>query len=237
MKVDVTNHIKRCPGCQRTKKSSIKLAPLAPLPIPNGPNVRIHADLFGPLKSINNNKHILCLTDAFTKIAVVIPIPDKEATTVATNILHHWIYRFSAPQQIHMDGGKEFVNKLSDELWKLWDIQHTKTTPAHPQCNAQVENFNKRIKEYLALFVYDNSLDWEIFLPAMNFAYNTSYHSTIGTTPFQLLYGYPADTPGFQNKISQASPTFETHATRLAIMAEERRKASVHSENQKEIQK
>ena len=99
MKVDVTNHIKRCPGCHRTKKSSTQPAPLAPLPIPEGPNVRIHADLFGPLKSINENKHILCLTDAFTKIAVVVPIPDKEATTVAPNILNHWIYRFSAPQQ------------------------------------------------------------------------------------------------------------------------------------------
>ena len=30
MKQDVTNHIKRCLGCQRTKKSSTKPAPLAP---------------------------------------------------------------------------------------------------------------------------------------------------------------------------------------------------------------
>ena len=46
------------------------------------------------------------MTDAFTNIAVVVPILDKEATTVASNILHYWIYRFPAPEQIHTDGGK-----------------------------------------------------------------------------------------------------------------------------------
>ena len=54
---------------------------------------------------------------------------------------------------------------------------------AHPQCNTQVENFKKQIKEYLAPFLHDNTLDWEKFLPAMNFVYNLSYQSTIGITP------------------------------------------------------
>ena len=98
LKLDVTNHIRRCTGCQKTKKSDTKPAPLAPLPIPDGPNICMHANLFGPLKSNSGNKHVLCMTDAFTKIAVVVPIPDKEATTVASNILHHWIYRFAAPE-------------------------------------------------------------------------------------------------------------------------------------------
>ena len=32
---------------------------------------------------------MLCMTNAFTKIAMVVHIPNKEATTVATNILNH----------------------------------------------------------------------------------------------------------------------------------------------------
>ena len=46
---------------------------------------------------------------------------------------------------------------MDDELWTLRNIKRTKTTPAHPQCNAQVENFNKRIKEYLAPYIQDDS--------------------------------------------------------------------------------
>ena len=233
LKLDVTSHIRRCMGCQKTKKSDTKPAPLAPLSAPDAPNVRIHADLFSPLKSNSDNKHVQSMTDAFTKIAVVVPIPVKEATTVASNILHHWIYRFAAPQQIHTHGGKEFSNKFSDELWDLWSIKRTKTTPAHPKCSAQVENFNKRIKEYLAPYIHNDSLDWEQYLPSTNFAYNSSYHSTIGTAPFQLLYGYPADTPGCQNKILQTFPNFETHASRAQWLVKARLDAKVHSANSK----
>ena len=51
----------------------------------------MHADLFGLFKSNFGNSHLLCTTNAFTKIVVVVPTPDREATTVATSILLHWI--------------------------------------------------------------------------------------------------------------------------------------------------
>jgi hypothetical protein len=63
------------------------------------------------------------------------------------------------------------------------------TQRQHPQCNAQVEVFNKTVKKYLASFVDDTTLDWEFFLPVLTLSYNTSYHSTIATTPFELLFG------------------------------------------------
>ena len=151
LKTDVTWHIRRCSGCQKSRPSDTQPAPLVP-------NVQMHAALFGPLKSNNGNPHVLCITDAFTRISVVVPTPDKEATTVATSILHHLIYQFLAPEKIHTDGDKEFINRLSDELWATWGNKHTKTMPAHPQCNAHVDNFNRRIKEYLSLFLRSNTI-------------------------------------------------------------------------------
>ncbi len=110
-------------------------------------------------------------------------------------IFIHWICRFGSPIQIHSDNGTEFVNKLSKELFKLLEIKHTTTTPGHPQCNAQAEVFNKTMAKYLASFVDESTLDWEQYLPALQFSYNTSYHSTIQTTPFELLYGMKPRTP------------------------------------------
>ena len=96
--------------------------------------------------------------------------------------------------------GKEFVNKLSAEMMELKNVAHTKTSPAHPQCNSQVEVFNKTVKKYLASFVDDTALNWETFLPALALSYNTSYHSTIATTPFELLFGEKARLPSFPNE-------------------------------------
>jgi hypothetical protein len=145
------------------------------------------------------HKYILCITDAFTKYALVTAVENKEAETVAKAIFNEWFCKFGIPAQIHTDGGKEFVNKLSNELFQLLNVQHTKTTPAHPQCNAQVEVFNKTVKKYLASCVDDTTLDWENFLPALMLSYNTSYHLTIATTLFELLFGEKPRMPSFPN--------------------------------------
>ncbi len=137
----------------------------------------------------HQHKYILCVTDVFTKYALVVAIENKKAETVAKAIFSEWFCKLGIPMQIHTGSGKEFVNKLAKELFDLLNIEHTKTTPAYPQCNAQVEVFNKTVKKYLASFVDDTMLDWENFLPALMLSYNTSYHLTIATTPFELLFG------------------------------------------------
>jgi hypothetical protein len=130
---------------------------------------------------------------------LITAIENKEAETVAKAIFSEGFCKFGIPAQIHTDGGKEFVNKQSRELFDLLNVEHTKMTPAHPQCNAQVEVFNKTVKKYLASFVDDTMLDWENFLPALMLSYNTSYHSTIATTPFELLFGTKPRLPSFSN--------------------------------------
>ncbi len=118
---------------------------------------------------------------------------------MAKTIFNEWFCKFSILVQIHTDGGKEFVNKLCNELFTLLNVQHTKTTPAHPQCNAQVEVFNKTVKKYLASFVNHTTLDGENFLLALMVSYNTSYHSTIATTLFELLFGEKPRLPSYPN--------------------------------------
>jgi hypothetical protein len=106
----------------------------------------------------SNKKFVPCISDAFTKYAVVTAIACKDAETVADAIYRDWFSRFSIPAQIHMDGGKDFFNKLWADFFQLLNISHTKTSPAHPQCNAQVEIFNKTVKKFLQSFVDDTTL-------------------------------------------------------------------------------
>jgi hypothetical protein len=44
-------------------------------------------------------------------------------------------------------------------MMELLNVAHTKTSPAHPQCNSQVKEFNKMVKKYLASFVDETALN------------------------------------------------------------------------------
>ncbi len=144
-----------------------------------------------------NKKFILCITDAFTKYVELIVLPNKEALTVATGILNHWIGRFGLPLELITDQGKEFTNKMAEHLFSSFIIRHSTTSSYLPQCNSQAEVCNKTITKYLAAFIDESTLDWEIYVPALMFAYNTSYHRSIKATPFSLTYGLEARLPSF----------------------------------------
>ena len=191
MDSDIQQHIQSCHKCQlRRVDHRPPPALLTPLPQPTEPNQRIHADLFGPLVIPSRDKHyILCMTDAFTKYVELVALPNKEAPTVCEAIFEKWICRYSVPVEIVTDQGREFCNKLSDELYKLLKMTHQTTTSRHPQCNSQAEVANKTIAKYLSSFVDGTTLDWEQFLAPLMFSYNTSFHRSIKTTPHFLTFG------------------------------------------------
>jgi hypothetical protein len=176
------------------------------------------------LTADGSKKFVLCITNAFTKYSVITSIQNKNAETVADAIFKERFCKFGIPAQIHKDGGKEFVNKLSAEMMELMKVAHTKMSPAHPQCNSQVEVFNKTVKKYLASFVDDTALNWETFLPALALSYNTSYHSTIATTPFELLFSEKARLPSFPNEDIQKVHYGETKAAERFNLLQKLRK-------------
>ena len=192
MDKQILEFVKTCHKCQVTKKyHPLGKQPIQPLPQCSQLNQRIHADLFGPLKtSEKGKKYILCITDAFTKYVELVAIPDKEAATIATAIFQKWICRYGSPLQITTDNGKEFCAKLSENLFEQLGSLHLTTSPYHPQCNSQVEIVNKTIAKYLASFVDETTLDWELYLPPLMFCYNTSVHTSTKTSPHFLTYGY-----------------------------------------------
>jgi Integrase zinc binding domain/Integrase core domain len=139
MEKDISEHLSSCNKCQMTKVGKITPELLSPLPQCTEPNQRVHADLFGPLKtSDGDKKFILCLTDAFTKYVELVMIPNKEAFTVATAILNCWICRFGLPLEIVTDQGQEFTNQMAQKLFSAWDIKHTTTSSYHHSATAKL---------------------------------------------------------------------------------------------------
>ena len=116
--------------------------------------------------------------------------------------------RFSPPEQLHSDQGRQFESRVVHEVCKLLKIRKTKTTPYHPQCDGQVERFNRILLDMLATTTRENAFDWENQIRKVCMAYNTSVHSSTGFTIYpilsnvwspseatdDLMYGPPSDT-------------------------------------------
>ena len=47
----------------------------------------------------------------------------------------------------------------------------------------------------LRMYVMDQQNQWGKYLPLVEFSYNNSYHSSLGATPYEVLYGRPCRTP------------------------------------------
>ncbi len=192
MAQDIESHIKMCKIChqQNDRNNEKNKVPLTPWGTPTGRNQRIHFDLVGPLKSEGTKyKHILSITDAFTRWVELVPIENKEAITVAKALFDNWICRFGHYRQSVSDGGGEFDNEVLKELTKLMKSKHHIISPYSPSVNGIIERVHRSLGAYIRSFCEEQTTEWVSLLPVLTFSLNTKVHSSTKLTPYFLTYG------------------------------------------------
>ena len=199
MRTDVEKKIQWCLTCAaRSTGGKKRVAGLVPFKV----GIRfstVAADILGPVTTAAKSraKHILVMTDLFTKFAVAVPLVSTDSAEVAREIVENWVLKFGAPNVLHTDQGKNFGSNLILEMCRLLGIDKSRTSPYHPQGNGQVERHNRVIADIISKYCADNPKTWDTVLPYLNFVYNTTIHRTTGATPFNLVHGqecqYPID--------------------------------------------
>jgi hypothetical protein len=183
---DVTEFIRRCKECQLAARPPPPAA-LTPWEQTSKPNERVHIDLYGALQGDPHFKYVAVITCAFTKWVEVVPLPNKEAETVAKAVFEEWICRRGVMNLLVSDGGKEFANKILDELCILMKCDKHVVSPYHPMANGQVERFNRDMRKYL-MTILNESSDWVSFLKPLQFAHNSAINKSTNFTPHYLTF-------------------------------------------------
>ena len=195
----IQEYVRTCPVCQRAKRTEKKYGKL-PLKIAEDPIPwqRVNVDLIGPLsaKTPDGKKHsfdALTMIDPATGWFEVVQVKRRTAEVVAAAFDDTWLSRYPRPKYIGYDNGGE--NKgLFKEMIKNYGLKGKPSSLYNPQSNGIIERVHEVLNNILRTFELEQrELDeddpWTEFLSAAAFAIRATYHTTLGASPGQLVFG------------------------------------------------
>jgi transposase InsO family protein len=200
MRDHITNYVKICPQCQRNKRQKTNYGLLPPKQAEATPWDTLCIDLIGPYKIRRKGMDPLvcrCVTmiDPATGWFEIAEYDDKRAITVANIVEQEWFARYPWPTQMIFDRGNEFMGQDFRQMIKEdYGIKGKPITVRNPQSNAIVERVHQVIGNMIRTFELEkNYLDeeepWKGILSATAFAIRSTYHTTLQSTPGQLVFG------------------------------------------------
>ena len=99
------------------------------------------------------------------------------------------MYKFNGtPANVVSNKDKIFFSKFWCEFFKLLGTKLKMSSAYHPQTNGQTKVVNRSLETYLRCMVEERPKNWSKWVPLAEWWYNTSFHSSIQTTPYQVVY-------------------------------------------------
>jgi hypothetical protein len=193
MKNTIQDFVKSCDTCQRNKYlASSPGGLLQPLPIPNQIWEDISIDFVTGLPKARGYDAILVVVDRLSKYTHFIPLKHPyTARSIAEIFCKEIVKLHGIPLSIVSDRDPLFISSFWRELFKLQGTKLKMSTAYHPESDGQTEVVNRCLETYLRCFITDQPRNWIAWLHWAEYWFNTSYHSSTGKTPFEVVYGRP----------------------------------------------
>jgi hypothetical protein len=191
MKKMVQSFVRSCRTCQQAKPERLPPAGLLqPLPIPSEPWETATMDFIEGLPQSRQFNCILVVVDKLTKYAHFIPLRHPYTASKVAELFVDNIYRLhSMPAALVSDRDPVFTSQFWRAVFQATGTQLKMSTANHPETDGQTERVNQSVECYLRCFISAHPQHWSKWLSLCEFWYNTNWHSSLGKSPFELLYG------------------------------------------------
>ena len=155
---------------------------------------RVGIDLvFGLPKTEDGFIGIMVITDYLSKFPYAIPIKSKSMNEICEGFFG-FISLFGPPKELLSDQGKEFLNRMMENMVKVVGIEHRITSAYHPRTNGLTERFNQTLVASLMKHAEQNPANWNKWLPFILLAYRTRVQKSTKFTPLELMFGRTTNT-------------------------------------------
>lgn len=192
MRDETRDYVTSCEVCQRNKTPRTKPSGTMHSFEATEPLRLVALDCLGPLTTTaRNNKHLILAVDSFTRFIDARALPDIKSATVA-EFFADYCGRYGVPHEFITDNASTFKNVIVAGVIETFGAHKRWATPHHSQSNAQAERaiqtFQQKIRLLLSEFEREEE-DWDLLVPAIVLSQNTSFNSSIGCSPYELLFG------------------------------------------------
>lgn len=153
----------------------------------------------------DNYNAVLVVVDRFSKRARFLPCyKDNTAMDVALLFWSSIINDVGCPRVMISDRDPKFTSEFWQNLFDLLGTKLAFSTAYHPQTDGlaerMIQTMEDMIRRYCAFGLQFKdgegyTHDWVSLLPALEYAYNSSVHTTTGKTPFELERGWVPHMP------------------------------------------
>jgi hypothetical protein len=110
------------------------------------------------------------------------------ALTVAKAFFDAIVRLHGLPCSIVSDRDPVFTSSLWTELFSLAGVKLRLSSAFRPQTDGQSEVTNRILGVYLRCLAGDRPCNWLRWLPWTEYCYNTSYQTSLQTSPFHVVY-------------------------------------------------
>ena len=129
------------------------------------------------------------IIDKLTKSAHFLPIRMDYSMDWLAKLYVNKIFRLHGiPLSMVSDSDPRFTSRFWKELQLVLGTRLNFSTTFHPQTDGQSERVIQVLKDMLRGCMIDFPGSWDMYILLMEFAYNNSYQSSIGMTPYEALY-------------------------------------------------
>ncbi|XP_072065932.1 uncharacterized protein [Arachis hypogaea] len=99
------------------------------------------------------------------------------------------------PSSIVSDRDPRFTSRFCGAFQKAFGTKLCLSTAYHPQTDGQSERTIQTLEDMLKACVLDQPGNWNCYMQLVEFAYNNSFHVSIGMAPYEALYGRKCQSP------------------------------------------
>jgi transposase InsO family protein len=134
---------------------------------------------------------VMVVIDKLTRYVVYI-LPMRSTATaheVFQALDRHVLAISGIPRAIISDRDSKFTSCFWEDLWSEMCVELRRSTAFHPQTDGATERANRVLIEALRAFVDAQQMDWDILLPQLQRANNSSTCASTGLAPDVMVFG------------------------------------------------